>query len=226
MKLIKYQIKEARKLKPYLLKFFQDNQLKSSKLLEIEEIKKELNNIISFDVVKQISTNEEKDSKYSSNLQIIEIILKNEELPMSTLRGYYNLTKVQNFFIIKNNTDRIRYFFPIKSFTQQSVSIDNVINTNWVNLNLLNEDNEYIDQNVTSILILIQNILFKIYDYHFRKYESIGKYLERVKQINDLKRKKSTLENKMNNEPQPKKKFKLYNEINYLKSQLSDLEKA
>ena len=226
MKLIKYQVKEARKLKPYLLKFFQDNQLKSSKLLEIEEIKKELNNIISFDVVKQISTNEEKDSKYSSNLQIIEIILKNEELPMSTLRGYYNLTKVQNFFIIKNNTDRIRYFFPIKSFTQQSVSIDNVINTNWVNLNLLNEDNEYIDQNVTSILILIQNILFKIYDYHFRKYESIGKYLERVKQINDLKRKKSTLENKMNNEPQPKKKFKLYNEINYLKSQLSDLEKA
>ena len=225
MKLIKYQVKEARKLKPYLLKFFQDNQLKSSKLLEIEEIKKELNNIISFDLVKQISTNEEKDSKYSSNLQIIEIILKKEELPISTLRGYYNLTKVQNFFIIKNNTDRIRYFFPIKSFTQQSVSIDNVINTNWVNLNLLNEDNEYIDQNVTSILILIQNILFKIYDYHFRKYESIGKYLERVKQINDLKRKKSTLENKMNNEPQPKKKFKLYNEINYLKSQLSDLEK-
>ena len=226
MKLIKYQIKEVRKLKPYLLKFFQDNQLKSSKLLEIEEIKKEFDSIISFDLVKQISTNEEKDSKYSSNLQIIEIILKNEELPMSTLRGYYNLTKVQNFFIIKNNTDRIRYFFPIKSFTQQSVSIDNVINTNWVNLNLLNEDNEYIDQNVTSILILIQNILFKIYDYHFRKYESIGKYLERVKQINDLKRKKSTLENKMNNEPQPKKKFKLYNEINYLKSQLSDLEKA
>ena len=225
MKLIKYQVKEARKLKPYLLKFFQDNQLKSSKLLEIEEIKKELNNIISFDLVKQISTNEEKDSKYSSNLQIIEIILKKEELPISTLRGYYNLTKVQNFFIIKNNTDRIRYFFPIKSFTQQSVSIDNVINTNWVNLNLLNEDNEYIDQNVTSILILIQNILFKIYDYHFRKCESIGKYLERVEQINDLKRKISTLENKINNEPQSKKKCKLYNEINSLKSQLSDLEK-
>ena len=60
MKLIKYQIKEARKLKPYLLKFFQDNQLKSSKPLEIEEIKKEFNNIISFDLVKQISTNEEK----------------------------------------------------------------------------------------------------------------------------------------------------------------------
>ena len=39
MKLIKYQIKEVRKLKPYLLKFFQHNQLKSSKLLEIEEIK-------------------------------------------------------------------------------------------------------------------------------------------------------------------------------------------
>ena len=101
MKLIKYQIKEVRKLKPYLLKFFQDNQLKSSKLLEIEEIKKEFNDIISFDLVKQISTNEEKDSKYSSNLQIIEIILKKEELPISTLRGYYNLTKVQNFFIIK-----------------------------------------------------------------------------------------------------------------------------
>ena len=63
MKLIKYQIKEVRKLKPYLLKFFQDNQLKTSKLLEIEEIKKELNNIIFFDLVKQISTNEEKDSK-------------------------------------------------------------------------------------------------------------------------------------------------------------------
>ena len=93
MKLIKYQIKEVKKLKPYLLKFFQHNQLKSSKLLEIEEIKKELNNIISFDLVKQISTNEEKDSKYSSNLQIIEIILKNEELPMSTLRGYYNHKK-------------------------------------------------------------------------------------------------------------------------------------
>ena len=225
MKLIKYQIKEVKKLKPYLLKFFQDNQLKSSKLLEIEEIKKELNNIISFDLVKQISTNEEKDYKYSSNLQIIEIILKNEELPMSTLIGYYNLTKVQNFFIIKNNTDRIRYFFPIKSFTQQSVSIDNVINTNWVNLNLLNEDNEYIDQNITSILNLIQNILLKIYDYHFRKCESIGKYLERVEQINNLKRKILTLENKMNNEPQSKKKFKLYNEINSLKSQLSDLEK-
>ena len=225
MKLIKYQIKEVKKLKPYLLKFFQHNQLKSSKLLEIEEIKKELNNIISFDLVKQISTNEEKDSKYSSNLQIIEIILKNEELPMSTLRGYYNLTKVQNFFIIKNNTYHIRYFFPIKSFTQQSVSIDNVINTNWVNLNLLNEDNEYIDQNITSILNLIQNILLKIYDYHFRKCESIGKYLERVEQINNLKRKISTLENKMNNEPQSKKKFKLYNEINSLKSQLSDLEK-
>ena len=225
MKLIKYQIKEVKKLKPYLLKFFQDNQLKSSKLLEIEEIKKELNNIISFDLVKQISTNEEKDYIYSSNLQIIEIILKNEELPMSTLRGYYNLTKVQNFFIIKNNTDRIRYFFPIKSFTQQSVSIDNVINTNWVNLNLLNEDNEYIDQNITSILNLIQNILLKIYDYHFRKCESIGKYLERVEQINNLKRKISTLENKMNNEPRSKKKFKLYNEINSLKSQLSDLEK-
>ena len=226
MKLIKYQIKEVKKLKPYLLKFFQDNQLKSSKLLEIEEIKKELNNIISFDLVKQISTNEEKDYKYSSNLQIIEIILKNEELPMSTLRGYYNLTKVQNFFIIKNNADCIRYFFPIKSFTQQSISIDNVINTNWVNLNLLNEDNEYIDQNITSILNLIQNILLKIYDYHFRKYESIGKYLERVKQINDLKRKISTLENKINNELQSKKKCKLYNEINSLKSQLSDLEKA
>ena len=65
----------------------------------------------------------------------------------------------------------------------------------------------------------------KIYDYHFRKCESIGKYLERVEQINNLKRKISTLENKMNNEPQPKKKFKLYNEINSLKSQLSDLEK-
>ena len=225
MKLIKYQIKEVRKLKPYLLKFFQHNQLKSSKLLEIEEIKKELNNIISFDLVKQISTNEEKDSKYSSNLQIIEIILKNEELPISALRGYYNLTKVQNFFILKNNADCIRYFFLIKSFTKQSISIDNVINTNWVNLNLLNEDNEYIDQNVTSILNLIQNILFKIYDYHFRKCESIGKYLERVEQINDLKRKKSTLENKMNNESQSKKKLKFYNEIDILKSQLSDLEK-
>ena len=225
MKLIKYQIKEVKKIKPYLLKFFQDNQLKSSKLLEIEEIKKEFNDIISFDLVKQISTNEEKNSKYSSNLQIIEITLKKEELPMSTLRGYYNLTKVQNFFIIKNNTDRIRYFFPIKSFTQQSISIDNVIDTKWVNLNLLNEDNEYIDQNITSILNLIQNILLKIYDYHFRKCESIGKYLERVEQINNLKRNISTLENKMNNEPQSKKKFKLYNEINSLKSQLSDLEK-
>ncbi|MDY2887783.1 MAG: DUF4391 domain-containing protein [Malacoplasma sp.] len=224
MKLIKYQIKEVRKLKPYLLKFFQDNQLKSSKLLEIEEIKKECNSIISFNFVNQISTKEE-DSIYSSKLQIIEITLKKQDLPISTLRGYYNLTKIQNFFILKNNDNCIRYFFPIKAFTQQSIFIDKVVDTDWINLDSLNEDNEYIDQNVTSILDLIQNILFKIYDYRFRKHESINKYFERVEQIKDLKRKISTLENKMNNESQSKKKLKFYNEIDILKSQLSDLEK-
>ena len=55
MKLIKYQVKEIHKLKPYLLKFFEANQLKTSKPLEIEEIKKECNGIISFDFVNEIS---------------------------------------------------------------------------------------------------------------------------------------------------------------------------
>ena len=184
-----------------------------------KDIKKDATSIEKINLINVISedTFNIKSNSLCKEIYIFNITLKEKRIPIEFIKAFDNVIELHTYFIFEFE-EEFKELCIYRYIEDNKIKRCGIYESEWGR-----EEKKELPY-CMNICEIYNNFVMSLIDFKRRANEDMNAFLERVSDIEKLKKEINSLEKKAFKEAQPRKKFDISREIRAKKEKLKDLE--